>query len=85
MAVTDVHENVGRVQEGSTCSMVVGPLVEYFDSGKSGKDETGLGRWTVMTFIGSDGIAIRFLCGYNPCYNRKKNSDTSYQQQRIFL
>lgn len=72
VAANNVHENVGRVQEGGTCSMAFGSIVKYYDVDKSGKDETGLGRWTVMTFAGSDGITTRFLCGYKPCYNKKR-------------
>ena len=42
----NAHENVGRTQEGGTALIAYGDLVEYFDPDNSGKDETGLGRWT---------------------------------------
>ena len=38
-----------------------------------------------MTFCGSEGIKTRVVCGYNPCYNKKKESNTSYQQQQQFF
>ena len=38
-----------------------------------------------MTFCGSEVIKTRVVCGYNPCYNKKKESNTSYQQHRRFL
>ena len=42
--------------------------------------EQYLGRWVVMVFRGSNEITTRIVFGYNPCYNRKKQSKTSYQQ-----
>ena len=38
-----------------------------------------------MTFFGSEGIKTQIVCGYNPCYNKKKESNTSYQQHRRFF
>ena len=49
---------------------------------QSGKDETGLGRWVVMTFEGD--VRTRVVCGYNPCGNDKTNSGTVYQQHRRY-
>ena len=46
----DVHENVGRSQEGGTSLLCYGPLIEQYDSKNSGKDDTGLGQWVVMSF-----------------------------------
>ena len=70
----NVHENVGRTQEGGTSLMCFGPLIEQYNYEQSGKDYTGLGRWVVMVFRGADGIVTRLVCGYNPCYNKKKQS-----------
>ena len=44
IAVNNVHENVGRIQEGGTRMLLYGPLVYQFDFEHSGKDDTGLGR-----------------------------------------
>ena len=38
-----------------------------------------------MTLCGSEGIKTRVVCSYNPCYNKKKESNTSYQQHRQFF
>ena len=38
-----------------------------------------------MIFVGSYDMVNRLLCGYNPCYNNKKDSNTSYKQQRRFF
>jgi hypothetical protein len=48
----NVHENFGKVQEGGTSLMVIGPLTEYIENDQPGKDETGLGRWAILTFKG---------------------------------
>ena len=61
-----------------------GHLMQQIDVNDSGKDPTGLGRWTVMTLIG-DGCKTRIVYGYNPCGNNELNSGTSYQQQKRFF
>ena len=80
----NIHENFGRVQEGGTSVMVVGPLTEFIEQGQVCKEETGLGRWSVMTLKGNQG-RTRVICGYNPCYNKNPDSTTSYQQHRRFF
>ena len=81
----NVHENVGRSQEGGTSLLSSGPLIEQYDFENTGKDDTGLVRWVVMVFQGADGIVAHVVCGYNPCYNKKKQSRTSYQQQHCYF
>ena len=39
----NVHENVGRSQEGGTSLLCYGPLIEQYDFKNTGKDDTGLG------------------------------------------
>ena len=80
----NVHENIGRVQQGGTSLLLFGHLTEQYDHDESGKDDTGLGRWSVMTLKG-DGVRTRIVCGYNPCGSGKLNSGTTYQQHRRFL
>jgi hypothetical protein len=80
----NVHENFGKIQEGGTCLMAVGPLTEFIEQDQSKKDETGLGWWSVMTFKGDRG-RTRVICRYNPCYNNNRDSSTSYQQHRRFF
>ena len=38
-----------------------------------------------MVFRGSGGVTTRIVCGYNPCYNTRKESKTFYQQNRRHL
>jgi hypothetical protein len=86
VAAHNTHEgkDVGRVQEGGTAMLLFGQLVEQFDFEASGRDDSGLGRWVVMVFRGENGLTTRIVCGYNPCYNRKQQSRTSYQQARRY-
>eukprot|EP00956_Cyclotella_meneghiniana_P012309 scaffold17488_cov39-Cyclotella_meneghiniana.AAC.2 len=78
----NTHEGkeLGRVQEGGTAMVLFGQLIEQYDFEASGREDSG--RWVVMVFRGENGITTRIVCGYNPCYNRKKQSKTSYQQAR---
>jgi hypothetical protein len=84
VVVHNVHENIGRVQEGGTSLLLFGPLTEQLENDQPGEDESGLGRWSVMTLQG-DGVQTRVVCGYNPCYNKNQCSSTTYQQHRRFF
>ena len=85
VVVHNSHEIFGQVQEGGTSIMAFGTIIDYLVHDQPGKDETGLGQWSVMTFKG-DNCLTRVVCGYNPCYNSKPDSSTSYQQhQRFFI
>ncbi len=85
IAAHNVHENVAKVQEGGTAMMVFGELIEQYDSKGSGKDETGLGRWTFMQFEGSDGVKTIVVCGYQLNKNNKTDLGTSFQQHRHYF
>ncbi len=80
----NVHKNVGHMQQGGTRVIMFGPITEQIDHERCGKDNTGLGRWMVMTLQG-DGVKTRVVCGYNPCSNPKLNSGTTYQQHRRYF
>ncbi len=51
----NVHKNVGRTQQGGTSVIMFGPITEQIEHERSGKDNTGLGRWMVMMLQG-DGV-----------------------------
>ena len=57
----NVHANVGRSQEGGTPLLRYGWLINQYDFEHFGKDDTGLGRWVVMVFQGSNNIVTRDL------------------------
>ena len=75
-------EKKRQVQEGSTSMLMFGKLIDYFDSSQSGREESGLGRWVVMTLKGE--TTTRVICGYNPCGNKRPNSGMVYHQQRQY-
>lgn len=79
----NVHECREQVQEGGTSLLAFGGVIDYLDMSLSGKDESGLGRWVVMTLKGAD-TRTRIVCGYNPCGNDKPHSKTVYHQQRRY-
>jgi hypothetical protein len=60
------------------------PLTDQLDFNENGKNDTGLGCWSVMTVQG-DGARTRIECGYNPCCNSKLNSSKTYQQHRRYF
>jgi hypothetical protein len=61
----NVHNFFGKVHEGGTSLMAIGPLTEYIKHDQHGKDKTGLIRWSVMYLKGGNG-STRVICGYNP-------------------
>lgn len=56
-----------KTQEGGTAMLAYGQILNSLDLLELSKDKTGLGRWVVMTFKGSEGFVTCILCGYNPC------------------
>ncbi len=65
VVVHNLHEEFGRVQEGGTSLMAFGAITEHLVYDQTGKDERGLGRWSVMTFKEENGLTC-VVCGYNP-------------------
>ena len=84
VAAHNVHENVSRYQEGGTAMMMFGPLIESLEPTGTCKDDSGLGRWVVMTVKGEK-HTTKIVCGYNPCINSKVQSSTTYQQHRRYF
>ena len=81
----NVHENVGRTQQGGTSLLLFGSLIDQYNFEESGKDDSGLGRWVVMTFQGSHGIVTRVVCGYNPCVTNRRATRSTYQQHKRYF
>ena len=73
------------MQQGGTSLLLFGSLIDQYNFEESGKDDTGLGRWVVMTFQGSDGIVTRIVCGYNPCVTNKRAKRLTYQQHKRYF
>jgi hypothetical protein len=75
VVVHNVHVEKKRwVQEGDTSMLMFGKLIDYFNSSQSGREESDLGQWVVMTLKGE--TTTRVICGYNPCGNDRPNSGT---------
>ena len=78
------HKNIAPVQEGGSGLLVFGLIIDQLDMKSSGKDGSGLGRWTMVAIKG-DRIQTRIICGYNPCKPSEMKrvlSSTSYAQHR---
>jgi hypothetical protein len=73
----NIHENIGRIQEGGTIVIMFGPIAEKVEINQIVKDDTGLGQWSVMT-LRRDGARTRIVCGYNPCFSKAQDNGTSY-------
>ncbi len=54
----NVHENIGRLQQGGTSLLLFGHLTKQLDKNENGKDKMGLEGWSVMTLHG-DGVRTR--------------------------
>ena len=80
----NVQKNISKSQEGGTALLAKGPIIEQYDFGHSGKDNTGPARVT-MVFCGSEGDTTRIVCGYNPCYYNPKKSRMFYQRNRRYF
>jgi hypothetical protein len=78
VATNNVHQNIGRVQEGGTGMVLFGDLTGFIT--KTGKDPYGLGWWCWTLYAGSKGHCTRVVVAYNACKNSKKDSQTAYQQ-----
>ena len=65
--------------------LLFGPLIQKLYFEHSGKDDTRLVRCYYMKFCGSERIKTRIVCGYNPCYYKKNESNTSYQKHHRFF
>jgi hypothetical protein len=83
VATNNVHQNIGRVQEGGTGMVLFGNSTGSIT--KTGKDPYGLGRWCWTLYKGSKGHRTRVVVAYNTCKSSKKDSRTTYQQQRQYF
>ncbi len=81
----NVHENMSRMQQGGTSLLLFGLLIDQYNFKDSGKDDSGLGRWVVMRFQGSNEIVTCIVCGYNPCVTNRKATRSTYQQYKRYF
>ena len=62
-----------------------GEVASWMKNDLSGMDDTGLARWTYMTFSGRDGTFTTAVVGYNPCKTPPTAVKTCYQQHRHYF
>ena len=63
-----------------------GILASLMKGDMSGMDETGLARWSYMTFVGKEGHVTTIIIGYNPCFSKRKSSKhTVYLQHSNYF
>ena len=81
----NIHANYGVNQRGGTCSAAVGQLAHRVS--KTGKDESGLGRWVWIEFAGREEYATRVYTAYRPGSKPPKTSKmtTVYNQQEQYF
>ncbi len=77
------RKHAGRVQEGGTGLICFGDITGYVK--KVGRNEEGLGRWSLILLGGAGGHNTWVIMVYNPCKNKNINSGTSYQQQHCYF
>ncbi len=55
MIAHNVHvEKTQRIQEGGTCMLMLGEMINFYDQAQLGWDILGFGRWVVITLRGRD-------------------------------
>ncbi len=83
IAANNVHQNIGQVQKGGTGMVLFGDSMGFIT--QTEKNPYGLGRWCWTLYGGSEGHNTRVVVAYNACKNSKKESRTTYQQQRQYF
>lgn len=73
----NIRENIEISQYGGTAILAYDEIASRA-SLKTGKDNSGLGRWTWMLFEGKHGYRTRIISAYNPC--KSKGAETVYMQ-----
>ena len=77
------HGHHGRRQWGGTAIMSFGDAAAATVS--SGKDESGLGRWSWMLFQGAHNNKTRIISAYKPCPTGPRGLRTVFNQQRRYF
>jgi hypothetical protein len=52
---------------------------------ESGKDSTGLGRWSWSRYRGKHNVTLRIISAYRPCKPSNPGPNTAYSQQQRYL
>ena len=79
----NTHGHHGRRQWGGTGILAFGEAAAARVS--SGKDESGLGRWSWILFQGANDHKTRVISAYRPCRSDKCKMRTVYNQHRRYF
>ena len=70
-------------QPGGTMTISIGKTSHRVHS--TGKDTTGLGRWSWTKFRGSQNITLRTITAYRPCIPTTRGPSTVFSQHQRYL
>ena len=73
------NEQTIKKQQGGTCVTIMERYGQYVEN--TGKDGTGLGRWSWMKIKGNNGLTTTIIAAYLPCIARKCSLLSIYAQQ----
>ena len=80
----NILEEMGKCQRGGTCSFVIDQLSHR--TSQTGKDPSGLGRWTWIEFQGANELRSRVYTAYRTGHKPAKSKLTTvYDQQMRFI
>jgi len=83
MAYNTKDSTNSTFQPGGTMITSIGKPAHRID--ETGKDETGLGRWTWQKMKGKRNIRLRIISAYRPCIPSTAGPTTAYSQQQRYL
>ena len=80
----NVNEKIGQFQWGGTAMIATNESANRVK--ETGKDTTGLGRWSHMLLEGKNNHKVRVVSAYNPCKSSNTQQlQTVYAQQKRYL
>ena len=78
------NEKYNKYQPGGTATLTFGAITGTIQ--ETGRDPTGLGRWSYTTYLGNKGKSTCVISAYNPCKTKITAPHTVYaQHSRYFL
>ena len=72
------HKDFDCRQYGGTMLLALGEAASFVV--EQGEDETGLGRWAWLLFLGKNNQRTRIVIGYRPCKAKDSQYSTVYTQ-----
>ena len=80
----NIHDATGnRRQWGGTAIITLGRITQYVRG--ANVDPSGLGRWVWARFQGKDGVVLRVISIYRPCYSEASKVLSVYSQHKTYF